>query len=251
MSSPPDIADRSRGALLGSAIGEAHPDAGASAPGSATAAMLALADSLARRGELDDADLAKASPSALEADAVATPAWIAPLAVRFVHDYVVLYGRARHVARLARAPALEADAALVQVAALGAALLDEDPLVAAAAAAETRELRRRIPALATREPSLDVPIGDARADATAGAIVAATSSTGFEDALEHARGSGAGAMLGALAGARSGASGIPAPWIESLDSELRQRALALAEELERQARTSAPRMYRIPVARRR
>jgi hypothetical protein len=209
------MVDRARGALLGGvAASPGDGDAGLAT------SIIALAQALLRPDGVGDDELAAAFAGRADADLAAV---IAPVAVRFMNDYVWLYACARRCAAVVECDAAAADAALVQAAALGAALLDEDPLQAALAAAETREVRRGL----AREGDHDAaPIA-----------VAARAGT-FEQVLE------AGPAAGALAGARFGASAIPSSRLAAVES--RGRLSSAAEELERCARESPGRMFRLP-----
>jgi hypothetical protein len=253
MYSSSEIVDRARGALLGTVVAEGlsaraeHSNPNDLHVGPNTAVMIALADALADRGNIHDDDLEKLLQRRHELEGSCAAAYVPPIAVRFMHDYVLLFANARRLARVAAARPLETDAILVQIAAIGALLLNDDPMQASCASAETRELRRRLPALATGEPSLDEPIGDPAADSVAAAVVATASSGTFEQAIGTAlTGHTDAAMAGALAGARFGASGIPTHLVDALENETHERVLALADKLQRQANASSSRMYRIP-----
>jgi poly(ADP-ribose) glycohydrolase ARH3 len=162
---------------------------------------------------------------------------VAPVAVRFADDEVLLVTQASRSARVTHAHPVGIDGAVVQAAAVAAALDDDHPLAAAIAAARTRELR---------DPLLDLrdatAIGGPATSAAAGsvplAVSAAALATTFEDALTRAIRAGgdtdtAGAMAGAIAGARFGASAIPARWIDALEDGAhgRRYVQALADQL--------------------
>ncbi len=161
---------------------------------------------------------------------------IAPVAVRFFDDSVLLATQVRRSARITHAHPIGIDGAQVQAAAIAAALDGEDPLAAAVHAARTREVRAAIVEVQRRTHDGLTPESLAggrgippTADATvAAAVVAATQARSFEAAVTVAIRAGgdtdtAGAMTGAIAGARFGAAAIPARWMEALEEGDRGR----------------------------
>jgi len=194
---------------------------------------------LAARQELD-------SRASLGAGAAAR---VAPVAVRFFEDSVLLDTQSRLSARVTHPHPVSVDAAAVQAAAVAAAIDGEDPLRAAAAAARTDAVRTALEAvvqrcaggvdpLALAGPAPGVP---ARADAAVAAAVAAGAlARRFEDAVVSAVQAGGAtdsvaAMAGAIAGARFGAGAIPRRWIDHLEdgdrgrSHVASQATALAD----------------------
>lgn len=182
---------------------------------------------------------------------------VAPLAVRFFDDSVLLATQVRRSARVTHAHPVGIDGAEVQAAAIAAALDGEDPMAAAVRAARTREVRAAIVETQRRTDDGLTPesLGSGRgvpptADATvAAAVVAATQADSFEAAVTVAIRAGgdtdtAGAMTGAIAGARFGAAAIPARWVETLEEghrgrrHVEQLATRLAERTARA--TTAP-----------
>jgi poly(ADP-ribose) glycohydrolase ARH3 len=156
---------------------------------------------------------------------------VAPVAVRFCEDDVLLAPEARRSARLTHAHPLGMDGAVVQAAAVAAALEDEDPLRAAIAAAGTAEIRERL--LTLRHISEDglspkqlsgpgTRVGSSAPESVPPAIVAGARAASFEEAVTLAVRCGGdtdtvGAMAGAIAGARFGAGAIPARWLDALE----------------------------------
>jgi poly(ADP-ribose) glycohydrolase ARH3 len=293
-------ADRARGALLGTFVGDAlgmpfegaPPDAVPERPEMEearlgrgtytddTQMMIALAESLVACGAVDEDHLAAAFLAAHEPErgygagtravlrllSEGVPAReaagrvfdgrgslgngaamrVAPVAVRFAADKGHLAEQAERSARVTHAHLLGVDGALVQAAAIGAALRGEDVLAASHEAARTAELRHRLDAVATllghplpadhppggKQPS-PRPTGVARAVELLGngsaamesvptAIYAALAHDRFEDAVAFAVSCGGdadtiAAMAGAIAGARDGDSAIPARWLEALE----------------------------------
>ncbi|HWC25961.1 MAG TPA: ADP-ribosylglycohydrolase family protein [Solirubrobacteraceae bacterium] len=173
---------------------------------------------------------------------------VAPVAVRFHPDRTLVVAQARRSARVTHTHPVGIDGAAVQAAAVAAALADDEPLRAAAAACSTAEVRRALddvcartrgrldPAAlrATTEPGVS-----ARADdSVAAAVVAGSRASDFEQALTVAIRAGGdtdtvGAMAGAIAGARFGASAIPRRWLDALEDGERGRSHVetLAEQL--------------------
>jgi len=171
---------------------------------------------------------------------------VAPVAVRYADDRDALLDAARRSARVTHAHPVGIDAAVVQAAAIGAALRGEDPLVAARAAAETAELRdglaRATRLLAERRSPAAVAAalgnGSTGHESVPAAIYAAAAHPDFEDAVSFAVRCGGdtdtiGAMAGAIAGARSGESAIPPRWLDALEDGPKGRSHVeqLAERL--------------------
>jgi len=172
---------------------------------------------------------------------------VAPVAVRFGSDSVLLAVQAARSARLTHTHALGVDGAVVQAAAVGAALDDDDPFAAAVAATRTGEIRERLlilhaaTAASVSSRILNRPadrIGSSAPDSVPVAVVAAARAESFEHAVTVAIGCGGdtdtlGAMAGAIAGARFGARAIPARWIDALEDgeHGRRHVEALASEL--------------------
>lgn len=176
---------------------------------------------------------------------------VAPLAVRFHEDTVLLSIQARRSARLTHAHRVGIDGAAVQAAAIAAALADGDPLAAALADAQTVEVRGALADLRRRTLSSLGPyeLGGtygvlATADrSVAAAVIVAASADSFEAAVTAGIRAGGdtdtvGAMAGAIAGARFGGAAIPARWVERLEDGQRGRhhVEALARQLSQRAR---------------
>jgi len=161
---------------------------------------------------------------------------IAPVAVMFADSPGELRAQAERSARLTHAHPVAVDAAIVQAAAIAAALRGEDILAAARATAGSLEMRRQLDRAAAL---LGADIGPAEAGDVLGnsalghesvptAIFAAASYAGFEEAVSFAVRCGGdtdtlGAMAGALAGAAHGATSIPARWLDALEGGERGR----------------------------
>ena len=233
-----------------------------------TQMMIALAESLLERGQVDDEDLARAFREAydpkrgygggtrrvLELWAAGTPVTaaagqvfdgqgsrgngaamrIAPIAVRFAHDPDRLCEQAARSARITHAHPVGVDAAVVQAAAIGAALRTDDILEAALAAAKTHEMKNGLRAVG------DLLAGDAvearrrlesssdARESVCAAIYAAVAHPVFEEAVNFAVGLGGdadtvAAMTGAIAGARDGDASIPSRWLDALEDGERGR----------------------------
>jgi poly(ADP-ribose) glycohydrolase ARH3 len=161
---------------------------------------------------------------------------IAPIAVLFADSPDELRAQAERSARLTHAHPLAVDAAIVQAAAVGAALRGEDILAAARAAARRSVMRRQL----DRATSLlgsglgPAEVGELLGNSAIGhesvptAIFAAASHGDFEQAVGFAVRCGGdtdtlGAMAGALAGAKYGSTSIPARWLDALEDGLRGR----------------------------
>ncbi len=162
---------------------------------------------------------------------------VAPVAVCFRDDHERLCVEAAASARITHANSVGVDGAVVQAAAIGAALRGEDVLAAARAAAKTAELRR---ALDEVEALLEVPrmpgevharLGSSAAagEAVPAALYSALAHDRFESALRFAVRLGGdtdtvAAMAGAVAGARDGYDMIPTRWLAALEDGERGRS---------------------------
>jgi poly(ADP-ribose) glycohydrolase ARH3 len=178
---------------------------------------------------------------------------VAPIAVRFFDDEALLATQARRNARVTHAHPVGVDGAVVQAAAIAAALNDRDPLEAALAATTTHELQRALQTITERTTHGLQPLAlaltpggvSAAADAAvAAAIVASAHAESFEEAVSTAVRAGGdtdttAAMAGAIAGARFGAGTIPADWHGALEDGERGRSHVerLAGELAARAAT--------------
>jgi poly(ADP-ribose) glycohydrolase ARH3 len=284
-------ADRARGALLGTFVGDAlgmpfegrpHSEVPAAVEmvearrgrgtyTDDTQMMIALAESLIERGRVDEQHLARAFVQAYDPDrgygggtrrvlelwADGTPVAnaaaqifdgqgsrgngaamrIAPVAVVFCDDPPRLLTEAARSARITHAHPIGIDAAVVQAAAIGAALRDGDILQAARAAARTAEMSdglRDVGELLAAQPdaaAVHARLGsssDAR-ESVCAAIYAALAHPGFEPAVRFAVGLGGdtdtvAAMTGAICAARHGAGTIPGRWLAALEDGDRGRS---------------------------
>jgi poly(ADP-ribose) glycohydrolase ARH3 len=161
---------------------------------------------------------------------------IAPVAVRFREDPARLRAEAVRSAQVTHAHPVGIDAAVVQAAAVGAALRDDDILGVARGAAVTDEMRialDEVSALLSSTPELDEPharprcSSDAR-ESVCAAIFSALAHSSFEQGVGFAVRLGGdtdtvAAMTGAIAGARDGVRAIPARWLEALEDGDRGR----------------------------
>jgi poly(ADP-ribose) glycohydrolase ARH3 len=258
--------------------------------------MIALAESLIARGRVDDEHLARAFQEAYDPDrgygggtrrvfelwASGTPVAsaagevfdgqgsrgngaamrIAPVAVRFRDDLAQMRAEAARSAHVTHAHPVGVDGAVVQAAAIGAALRDEDILNATRAAARTEEMSdglRAVAALlgAPREPAdVHARLGsssDAR-ESVCAAVYSALAHATFEDAACFAVRLGGdtdtvAAMTGAIAAASHGAASIPGRWIEALEDgdrgrthvEMLARRLLITEGRDRSSSRGRPR----------
>ncbi len=229
-----------------------------------TQMMIALGESLLARGRIDADHLARAFLDAYDADRgygggtrrvlelwrsgvpVAVAAGrifegrgsrgdgaamrIAPVAVRFRDDHERLCVEAAASARITHSHPVGLDGAVVQAAALGAALRGDDILATAHATARTEELRRaleEVEALLAAGPGpgeVHTRLGSSAdaAEAVAAALYSALANSSFETAVRFAVRLGGdtdtvAAMAGAVAGARDGAQSIPARWLAALE----------------------------------
>jgi poly(ADP-ribose) glycohydrolase ARH3 len=171
---------------------------------------------------------------------------VAPVAVRYADDSAALARAARESARVTHAHPLAVDAAVVQAAAIAAALNEKAPLDAALAAATTPELQAPLIEAARL---LDSDLHPAELAAALGnratahqsvpaAIYSAIANESVETAITFAVRCGGdtdtiGAMAGAIAGARSGASAIPPHWLDLLEEgpKGRSHVTGLADRL--------------------
>jgi poly(ADP-ribose) glycohydrolase ARH3 len=155
---------------------------------------------------------------------------VAPLAVRYADARAALAQAARQSARVTHAHPLAVDAAVVQAAAIAAALRGEAPLDAALAAATTAELRGRLTKAARlldsglQPPDLAYALGNRPTghQSVPAAIYSAAAHESVEVAITFAVRCGGdtdtlGAMSGAVAAARTGASAIPSHWLDALE----------------------------------
>lgn len=282
--------DRRRGALLGTFVGDALGMPFEGLPSSEipqdlemvaarrgrgtytddTQMMIALAESLIARGQVDEQHLAQAFQDAydpgrgygggtrrvLQLWAAGTPVTtaatqifngegsrgngaamrIAPVAVHFAHDPNRLHAEAARSARLTHAHPVGIDGAVVQAAAIAAAMGNKSILEMARAAARTPEMAnslRDIGALLCkpRDPAeVHARLGsssDAR-ESVCAAIYTAIAHPTFEQAVTFAIRIGGdtdtiAAMTGAITGGRHGALSIPARWLETLEDGERGR----------------------------
>jgi ADP-ribosylglycohydrolase len=229
-----------------------------------TQMMIALAESLIAQGRIDGPCLARAFLDAYEVDrgygggtrrvfelwrsgvAVALAASqvfdgqgsrgngaamrIAPVAVLFRDDHERLCVEAAASARVTHAHPVGVDGAVVQAAAIGAALRGEDILTVARATARTPELRRALEVveeLLAASSAAGVAHGSLMssadaAESVAAALYAALAHERFETALQFAVRLGGdtdtvAAMAGAVAGARDGYHSIPTRWLAALE----------------------------------
>ena len=161
---------------------------------------------------------------------------IAPVAVMFADSPGELRAQAERSARLTHTHPLAVDAALVQAAAIAAALRGEHVLAAARGAAEHSVMRGQLDRAAglLRSKLAPAEVGELLGNSTIGhesvptAIYATASSADFEEAVTFAIRSGGdtdtlGAMAGAVAGAAGGAASIPARWLAALEDGERGR----------------------------
>ena len=236
-----------------------------------TQMMIALAESLIARGRVDIEHLARAFLDAYEpergygggtrrvlelwragvvVDVAASRVFdgqgsrgngaamrIAPVAVCFRDDHQRLCVEAAASARVTHAHPVGVDGAVVQAAAIGAALRKEDILSVARATAQTAELRRTLEAV---EELLAVPPAPGEvntrlrssadaAESVAAALYSALAHDRFETALQFAVRLGGdtdtvAAMAGAVAGARDGGHSIPTRWLAPLEDGERGRS---------------------------
>jgi ADP-ribosylglycohydrolase len=235
-----------------------------------TQMMIALAESLIERGRVDEEHLARAFQAAYDPDrgygggtrrvmelwASGTPVSaaanevfggqgsrgngaamrVAPVAVRFHAHPEQLCTEAALSARITHAHPVGVDGALVQAAAIGAALRGEDILDCARTAARTTEMTERLSVvgelLAVRREPAEVHrrlgSSSAAAESVPAALYASLAHPAFEQAVRFAVRLGGdtdtiAAMTGAIAGGRDGPSAIPARWLAALEDGHRGR----------------------------
>ncbi len=235
-----------------------------------TQMMIALAESLLERGAVEEEHLARAFLEAYEPDrgygagtrevfslwaggtetaSAAAQIFsgqgsrgngaamrIAPVAVSFADDPHRLRAEAERSARLTHAHPVGVDAAVVQAAAIGAALRDGETLTVARETARTRDLLAPLEevgellrwGLAPGEVAARLGNSSAGHESVPPALYAALAHGTFEEVTVFAVRCGGdtdtiAAMAGALAGARLGASAIPARWLEALEDGQRGR----------------------------
>jgi poly(ADP-ribose) glycohydrolase ARH3 len=288
---PGAIRDRARGALLGTFVGDAlgmpfegveHraiPSAvemvqarlGRGTYTDDTQMMIALAESLIKRGQVEEEQLARELQAAYDpargygrgtrrvlelwrngvpvAEAAGqlfggqgsrtngAAMRVAPVAVCFREDPERLLSEAARSARVTHTHPIGIDGAVVQAAAIGAALRDEDILAVASTAARTEELRAGVEEIGVllgepREPAeVHARLGsssDAR-ESVCAAIYSALAHPTFQAAARFAVRLGGdtdtvAAMSGAISGARHGARSIPRRWLDSLEQGGRGRS---------------------------
>ncbi|MEX1141655.1 MAG: ADP-ribosylglycohydrolase family protein [Thermoleophilaceae bacterium] len=178
---------------------------------------------------------------------------VAPVAVRFFEDEVLLDAQARRSARVTHAHDVAIDAAATQAAAVAAALDGREPLEAATRTARTDAMRAALDEAAERTAAGLDPGALAGGDGTvpalahpsvAAAVVAGARCGRFEEAVEVAVRAGGdtdtvAAMAGAIAGARFGNGAIPPRWLEALEDGERGRSHVEAQAGELAARALA------------
>ena len=161
---------------------------------------------------------------------------IAPVAVRFANEPTRLLAEAARSARVTHAHPVGVDGAVVQAAAVAAALTGRDVLAAATAAAATDELTRALRLVRDLLAS-DHAAADRRrlgctsdaAESVPAALVCALTEPTFEQTVCAAVRLGGdtdtiAAMAGAIAGARDGVSSIPDNWLAQLEDDDRGRS---------------------------
>ena len=236
-----------------------------------TQMMIALAESLIASGRIDAEDLARAFLDSYESDRgygrgtrrvfelwrqgvpVGVAAGqvfdgrgsrgngaamrIAPVAVCFHDDPDRLCAEAAASARITHAHPIGVDGAVVQAAAIGAALRGDEVLLAARATAQTLDVGRaleKVDALlgVERTPGeVQARLGSSAdiAESVAAALYSALAHDRFEAAVRFGVRLGGdtdtvAAMAGAVAGARDGYRAIPARWVQALEDGARGRS---------------------------
>ena len=162
---------------------------------------------------------------------------IAPVAVGFRGDHERVCVEAAASARVTHAHPVGVDGAVVQAAAIAAALRNEDILSVARATAQTAELRRTLEAVeellavdpARAQPHARLRSSSDAAESVAAGLYSALAHDRFETALQFAVHLGGdtdtvAAMAGALVGARDGYQSIPTRWLEALEDGERGRS---------------------------
>jgi poly(ADP-ribose) glycohydrolase ARH3 len=236
-----------------------------------TQMMIALAESLIERSRVEEEHLARAFQEAYDPErgygggtrrvfelwATGTPVAdaagqvfagrgsrgngaamrIAPVAVCFRDEPSRLRAEAASSARVTHAHPVGVDGAVVQAAAIGAALRDDDILEAARVAARTGEMRTALEdvgvLLAERRGAREVHarLGSSSdaGESVCAAIYSALAHPAFEAAVRFAVRLGGdtdtvAAMSGAIAGARNGVQSIPPRWLDALEDGERGRS---------------------------
>ena len=163
---------------------------------------------------------------------------VAPIAVRYFACQAMVASEARRSALVTHAHPEGADGAVVQAAAVAAALTGGEPFPAAVAAASTAAMRCRLEELAAvaargldpRELGGDEwRVESFATESVPVAVVVGGGARSFEEAVTLAVSCGGdtdtiGAMAGAIAGARFGASSIPKRWRSALEDGEHGRA---------------------------
>jgi poly(ADP-ribose) glycohydrolase ARH3 len=175
---------------------------------------------------------------------------VAPIAIRFAHRAPALIENARRSARVTHVHPVGVDAAVVQAAAIAAALTGANVQAAALARASTPQIREALRTAAAfgardagpAEVAAATPRSPAAPAALCRAIWCATAHDDFEAVVSAAVRCGGdtdttAAMAGAIAGARFGALAIPTRWLDQLVDGDRGRTYVerLAEQLHWQA----------------
>ena len=161
---------------------------------------------------------------------------VAPVAVLYAHDRAALLDAARDSALVTHAHPLAVDAAVVQAAAVAAALNDDPPLEAARSVATCDELKKALAEAARLLDSHPEPVAVAAAlgnrssahQSVPAAIYSAAAHNLVEEAITFAVRCGGdadtiGAMTGAIAAAQAGASAIPDRWLDVLEQGAKGR----------------------------
>jgi poly(ADP-ribose) glycohydrolase ARH3 len=233
-----------------------------------TQMMIALAESLIERGRVEEDHLSRASQAAydptrgygrgtrrvLELWSNSVPVAeaakqvfagrgsrgngaamrIAPVAVRFHQDPERLLAEAARSARVTHAHPVGVDGAMVQAAAIGAALRNDDILAVALATARTEELRVGLADLGAMrgenpaELHARLHASSDAAESVCAAIYSALAHPTFDAAVRFAVSLGGdtdtvAAMTGAISGAHMGANSIPRRWVDALEDGDRGR----------------------------
>jgi poly(ADP-ribose) glycohydrolase ARH3 len=161
---------------------------------------------------------------------------IAPVAVRFAHDPSRLRLEAARSAELTHAHPVGVAGAVVQAAAIAAALRGDDIVDAARAAARSPELAASLEdvggllgARESREVHGRLGSSADACESVSAAIYSASAHPTFEQAVSFAVRLGGdtdtiAAMTGAIAAARDGAATIPARWLDALEDGARGRS---------------------------
>jgi poly(ADP-ribose) glycohydrolase ARH3 len=235
-----------------------------------TQMMIALAESLLARGRVDEEHLASAFRDAYEPErgygggtrqvlelwgdgvpvgdaaarifggegsrGIGAAMRIAPIAVRFASDPSRLHAEAERSAQITHTHPVGIDGALIQAAAIGAALRNADILAAARSAVRTEEMSHRLreidellaTALDPHEAGSRLGTSPDARHSVPTALYSALAHETFEQAVTFAVRLGGdtdtvAAMTGAIAGARCGTPSIPAAWLDALEDGDRGR----------------------------